>query len=117
MPVKLASLIHDLSKEIKLEDLARRLPYEEAQLQQNLELLKLPEDYGVMIEKQAKDEAEELPTVMSFVFFKAQLAVIEKALKIAQERLPKGAKNLKALSIEQICADFLANQEVNSETQ
>ena len=32
VPIKLASLIHDLNKEIKLEDLAKRLPYEEAQL-------------------------------------------------------------------------------------
>ena len=51
VPVKLASLIHDLSKEIKLEDLAKRLPYEEPQMMESLELLKLPEDFGKAIEE------------------------------------------------------------------
>jgi ParB family chromosome partitioning protein len=54
VPVKLASLIHELSKEIKLEDLAKRLPYEEPQMLNNLELLKLPEDFSKAIEEQAK---------------------------------------------------------------
>lgn len=115
VPLKLAALIHDLSKEIKLEDLAKRLPYEEAQLQHNLELLKLPEDYGAVIEQQAQEEADELPSVVSFVVYKEQLAVIEEALKIAQEKLSKGTKNLKALALEQICADFIARQAVSSE--
>ena len=59
VPVKLASLIYDLSKEIKLEELAKRLPYEKPQMLDNLELLKLPEDFGRIIEEQARKEEED----------------------------------------------------------
>lgn len=108
IPIKLASLIHDLNREIKLEDLAKRLPYEEPQMLDNLELLKLSEDFGKAIEDQAKKEEQELPTVISFVVYKEQAEVIEEAVKIATETLPKGTKNLKALALEKICADFIA---------
>ncbi|MDD4874765.1 MAG: ParB/RepB/Spo0J family partition protein, partial [Dehalococcoidales bacterium] len=70
VPVKLASLIHELSKEIKLEDLAKRLPYEESLMLNNLELLKLPEDFTKTVEEQAMKEADELPFVISFVLYK-----------------------------------------------
>ena len=117
VPVKLAFLIHDLSKEISLEDLAKRLPYEEPQLMDSLELLKLPEDFGKEIEAQAKKEAEELPSVISFVVYKEQLEVIEKAIKIVTESLPEGAKNLKALALEKICVYFIAGQEVKRKSE
>jgi len=116
VPVKLASLIYDLSKEIKLEDLAKRLPYEEPQMLDNLELLKLPEDFGREIEEQARKEEQELPTVISFVVYKEQSEVIEEAIKIALESLPREAKNLKAMALEKICADFIAKQEVKNES-
>ena len=117
VPVKLASLIHDLSKEIKLEDLAKRLPYEEVQMMDALELLKLPEDFGKAIEEQAMKEEEELPALITFVVYKQQLEVIEQALKIATESLPREAKNLKALALEKICAQFIAGQEVNTQAE
>ena len=117
VPVKLASLIHELSKEIKLEDLAKRLPYEEPQMLNNLELLKLPEDFSQSVEEQARKEAEELPSVISFVLYKNQLEIAEKAIKIAIEKLPKGAKNLKALALEKICAYFITGQEVKKESE
>jgi len=117
VPIKLASLIHDLNKEISLEDLAKRLPYEEPQLMDSLELLKLPEDFGREIEAQARKEAEELPSVISFVVYKEQLEVIEKAINIATRELPEGAKNSKALALEKICAYFIEQQEVKKKPE
>ena len=117
VPVKLASLIHDLSKEIKLEDLAKRLPYEEPQMMDALELLKLPEDFGKAIEEQAMKEEAELPALITFVVYKKQLEAIEQALKIATESLSKEAKNLKALALEKICAQFIAGQEDKSQPE
>lgn len=114
VPVKLAHLIYDLSKEIKLEDLAKRLPYEEPQLKDNLELLKLPEDFGKTIEEQAKKEEEELPSVISFVVYKEQAEIIEKAINIASQKFPEETKNAKALALERICTYFLAGQEVKA---
>lgn len=107
IPVKLASLIHDLSKEIKLEDLAKRLPYEELHLMDQLELLKLPEDFGKQIEEQAKKDEDEMPIVVSFVLYKSQLKVLEDAIRTVAEVIPSGAKNTKALALEAICSYFL----------
>ena len=116
VPIKLASLIHELSKEIKLEDLAKRLPFEEPQMLDNLELLKLPEDFGKEVEEQAKEEAQELPLVISFVVYKKQAEIIEKAITMATQSLPEGAKNLKAMALEEICADFIVRQKVKTDS-
>lgn len=112
VPVRLASLIHDLNKEIPLEELARRLPYEEPHLLDSLELLKLPEDFGVAIELQAKEEMAEMPMAVFFVLYKKQVEVIEQAIKTAGESLPEGTKNLKAVALEKICAEYNALQVV-----
>lgn len=117
IPLKLASLIYDLSKEIKLEDLAKRLPYEEVQLMDNLELLKLPEDFGKTLEDQAKKEGEELPLIISFVVYKKQLEIIDEAIRVATKTLPEGAKNLKAMALERICADFIEVQRVRGDSK
>jgi ParB/RepB/Spo0J family partition protein len=63
----LSELIYDLSKETTLDDLATMLPYEEAQLFDALELLKLPDGLDKMLEDQAEKEAQEAPKVLSFV--------------------------------------------------
>lgn len=113
VPVKLASLIHELSKEIKLEDLAKRLPYEEPQLIDNLELLKLPDDFGKEIEERAMAEEQEMPSVMTFVVEKEGAELVEEAIKKVVERLPEGTKNMRAIAIEKICSYFLSGQYVN----
>jgi len=111
IPIKLASLIHELNKEISLEDLAKRLPYEEPQLLDNLELLKLPDDFGKDIEDRSDLEEAELPTVISFVVYKNQADTIEDAVRKASELLPDGTKNVKALALEKICTYFLSGQQ------
>ena len=111
VPIKLAHLIHDLSKEIKLEDLAKRLPYERPQMLDNLELLKLPDGFGKELDIKAQDEEAELPSVISFVVYKNQEEAIERAINIASQDLPEGTKNKKALALERICAYFLKNKE------
>jgi ParB family chromosome partitioning protein len=110
IPVKLAALIHDLNKEIKLEDLAKRLPYEEPILTDHLELLKLPEDFGTAIEEQARKDEEEMPLVMSFVLTKRQAAVLEEAVKNAKIRLAEDTKNSKAVALEAVCAYYVENK-------
>ena len=53
-----------------------------------------------------------MPSVVSFVLYKKQLEVVEEAIKLALEGLPKEAKNLKAIALEHICAEFIAGQGV-----
>jgi ParB family transcriptional regulator, chromosome partitioning protein len=117
IPLKLASLIHDLNKEIKLEDLAKRLPYEEVQLMDSLELLKLPDNLDKTIEAQALKEEEEMPLVISFVLYKKQLEVVEKAINTAFQDLPKETKNQKAVALEKICAQFIEQEGLKKEPE
>lgn len=117
VPVRLAALIHDLNKEISLEDLARRLPYEEPHLLDSLELLKLPEDFGMAVERQAVEEAEQMPVVVSFVLSRRQAEVLEEAIQIAAETLSEGTKNRKAVALERICLDFIEQQAVKDEPE
>ena len=117
VPIKLASLIHDLNREMTLKELARRLPYDEPQMMDTLELLKLPENYGSKLEEQALKEEAELPSVISFVVYKNQLEAIEEAIKTATRDLPEGAKNLRALALEKICAEYIVSKEVKTKTE
>lgn len=117
VPIKLASLIHDLNQEISLGDLAKRLPYNEPQMMDTLELLKLPDDYGSELKAQALKEETELPSVISFVVYKNQLETIEKALTGAVETLPEGAKNLRALALEKICVEYITQQEIKAKIE
>jgi ParB family chromosome partitioning protein len=117
VPIKLASLIHDLNRDIKLEDLAKRLPYEEPQMLDSLELLKLPEDFAKEIEEQALKEEGELPSVISFVAYKTQLDAIEEAISIASKEFPEGTKNLRALALEKVCLEYIAQQKVKTKTE
>jgi ParB family chromosome partitioning protein len=117
VPVRLASLIHDLNKEISLEELARRLPYEEGHLMDSLELLKLPEDFGMAVERQALEDAEEMPMVVSFVLSRKQAEVLDEAIETAAESLPEGTKNRKTVALERICADFIERQVLKDEPE
>ncbi len=115
IPVRLAHLIHDLNKEIKLEDLAKRLPYDEPVLMDHLELLKLPDDFESLVENQALLEEEELPRVVSFVLKKDQAEVLEEAIEIATKTLPDAPKNARALALERICSYFIEHTRVSAE--
>ena len=117
VPVKLAALIHSLNKEIKLEELAKRLPYEEVQLKDNLELLKLPDNFGDEIKQQAKAEENQLPGVISFVVYKDQEEIIEKALEKAKQKLPDGTKNSKAIALANLCNYFIQAQQDTNKTE
>jgi ParB family chromosome partitioning protein len=117
VPIRLASLIHDLNKEIPLADLARRLPYEEPQLLDSLDLLKLPEGFGQGVEVKAQEEAGELPTVVSFVLYKDQMDTMEEALRIAGKELPELTKNRKAMAMTLVCAEYIERQGVKAQNE
>lgn len=110
VPALLADLIHDLNKEISLPDLETLLPYSTAQLDDYLELLKLPEGLDAMLEEQAKAEEAEAPVVITFVLDKKQNELfegaVEKALKDAG-----ATRNKKGRAVELISRAFLGQKE------
>ncbi|HLN63082.1 MAG TPA: ParB/RepB/Spo0J family partition protein [Symbiobacteriaceae bacterium] len=56
VPLRLAALIHDLNREMTLDEIEAALPYERVELEDSLELLKLPA--GIDVEAQAREAQE-----------------------------------------------------------
>jgi ParB-like chromosome segregation protein Spo0J len=84
LPSLLASLVHDLSKELTLEDLETQLPYSVSELKDSLELLKIPDGLEAFLEEEAAKLERERPTILSFVLEDAE--TVERAIAAAQEK-------------------------------
>jgi ParB/RepB/Spo0J family partition protein len=84
LPSLLANLVHDLSKELTLEDLETQLPYSVNELKDSLELLKIPDGLEALLEEEAERLEREQPTVLTFVVDDAD--PVEKAIAKAQAR-------------------------------
>lgn len=70
VPIKLANLIHDLNRTMTLDDLEAALPYDKAELKDDLALLKLPTDIDRVIEEKAEKERKQEPIFISAVIYK-----------------------------------------------
>lgn len=97
LPTLLASLIHDLSKELSLEDLENQLPYSVAELQDSLELLKLPDGLDDYLAREADRQARERPQILSFVVEDA--ATVEQAIEAARRREGIGTRGKALVAI------------------
>lgn len=103
VPALMAELIHDLSRDTSLDDLATMLPYSTAELRDFEELLKLPDGLDAWVEEQAEKEAREAPKVLSFVV--DDEAPIERAVQHAMERLE--GKNRRGRALGLLAAAYL----------
>ena len=84
LPNLLGSLIHDLSKELTLEDLETQLPYTINELKDSLELLKIPDGLDAFLEEEAAKQARDQPTILSFVVENAE--IVERAIEAAKTK-------------------------------
>ncbi len=83
LPNLLANLVHDLSKELTLDDLESQLPYSISELKDSLELLKIPDGLEAYLNEEAARQEREQPTILSFVVDDAE--TVERAIAKAQE--------------------------------
>lgn len=83
LPNLLANLVHDLSKELTLEDIESQLPYSISELKDSLELLKIPDGLEAYLDEEAERQERERPTILSFVVDDAE--TVERAIVKAQE--------------------------------
>ena len=83
LPNLLANLVHDLSKELTLEDLESQLPYSISELKDSIELLKIPDGLEAYLDAEAERQERERPTILSFVVEDAD--TVERAIAKAQE--------------------------------
>ena len=82
LPNLLSNLVHDLSKELTIEDLESQLPYSMSELKDSLELLKIPDGLEDYLDEEAERQERERPTILSFVVEDAD--TVERAITKAQ---------------------------------
>jgi ParB-like chromosome segregation protein Spo0J len=104
LPNLLSELIHDLSKEITLEDIESQLPYSMEELKDSLELLKIPDGLQAYLADEAARQELERPKILSFVVEDCE--TIEQAITAAMARQEKNPTRGRALL--DICKYYLA---------
>lgn len=106
VPTLLGQLIHDLNRELSLQDLSTWLPYSEAELEDTLEVLKIPDGLKEYLDAEIERAEKERPQILSFVVGDAQ--PIERALGAAQTR--GGAGTTRAQALVAICRAYLGEE-------
>jgi len=105
LPIKMALVIADLSKRIPVDALERELGFEEHELVDQLELLKLPDDIGKTIELAAEQEEREALSVLTFVVRKPQADLIERAIDTLEKEV--GGPNPRGRALEHLVKKYL----------
>ena len=80
LPSLLASLVHDLSRELSLDDLASQLPYSVPELDDLLRLLQIPDGLEAELAAEAERMERERVRVLAFALSAEQEAVVEEAI-------------------------------------
>jgi ParB family chromosome partitioning protein len=88
LPNLLATLVHDLSAELTMEDLESQLPYSAEELKDSLEILKIPDGLEAFLDEEVARQENERPKILSFVVDDEE--AIEKAIEKAQKMTPNG---------------------------
>jgi len=97
LPTLLADLVHDLSKELVLEDLEKQLPYSLDELKDSLDLLKIPDGLDDFLRAEAERQARERPQILTFVVEDAD--VIERAIELAKRKHEVGTRGAALVAI------------------
>jgi ParB/RepB/Spo0J family partition protein len=80
VPALLAELVHDLSRELTMEDLESQLPYDTAELADLQDLLKIPEGLEAELAAEAERMERERPHILSFALSPEQAEIVEEAV-------------------------------------
>jgi ParB-like chromosome segregation protein Spo0J len=84
LPSLLGVLVHDLSRDLSLDDLETQLPYTLDELKDSLELLKIPVGLDSFLQEEAARQARERPTMLTFVV--DDVDVVEDAIEAVKTR-------------------------------
>jgi len=105
VPRRLAELVHDLNCTYAVDDLAKMLPWSASQLQDSLELLKLPADLETGLQEQASRDAAEAPVPVTVILVGREHQQFEQAMTKAKEELGRGARRGQCLAA--ICRAYV----------
>ena len=87
LPHLLAELVHDLSRELTLDDLASQLPYDVMELEDLQSLLRIPDGLEEELAAEVERMERERPRVLSFALTAEQAEAVETAVSRAQPGL------------------------------
>ena len=87
VPALLAELVHDLSRETSLDDLASMLPYDVPELEDLQDLLRIPDGLEDELAAEAERLERERPRILSFAVSPTQEETIEEAVDRALMRV------------------------------
>jgi len=104
LPDLLANLVHDLSRDVTLEDLETQLPYSIDELKDSLELLKIPDGLEAYLAEEVARQEKLRPQILSFVVDDAE--IVEGAIKAAMARQEGNPTRGRALL--DICRHYLS---------
>ncbi len=82
VPALLAELVHDLSREMSLDDLASQLPYDVPELEDLQDLLRIPDGLEAELAEEAERMERERPRILSFAVSPEQEGIVEKAMAL-----------------------------------
>lgn len=91
--------IHDSGK-YNLEELAEKLGFNNSEIKERLEAIKIDQDLINKLEKDAKEQEDILPVLMTFALDKKDTEIIEQALALADEKT-------RGEALREVCAGYL----------
>lgn len=97
LPTLLANLVHDLSKELAMEDLEKQLPYSLDELNDSLALLKIPDGLDDFLKAEAERQVQNRPQILTFVVEDAE--AVERAIETAKRELGLGTRGAAIVAI------------------
>lgn len=109
VPSLLSNLLHELEQEMPLDDLEATLPYDTGEIQDVLALMQLPEGFAGDVERQAKEQDKDAPTVLTIALDAEQARVWDEAREIALEETGPG-KNPNALAVSAMAKAYTARR-------
>jgi len=104
LPHLMAELLYDLNHDSSLEDLVTQLPYSLREMEDSLELLKLPSGLDLQLEKAVREHEAGSPTQLTFLVDEAQ--PVESAIEEIAEGLE--GKNRRGRALVQLAQWYLA---------
>jgi len=106
IPIRRASLVHELLSDMNIPDLSGLLPETEKQIEELHTLLEFPaEEIAAQLEEETEQAEKSMPRVISFVVTPEQEEVIENAVELASDGTP--GRDRKAKGLFNIASNYI----------
>lgn len=106
VPSLMASLLRDLEEGMPIADLEATLPMTEAEIEDHLSLLQVPEGFADDLEQEQEKKDKTAPEVVTIVLDRKQFITWNRALAAAEDEVG-GARNPKARTLEILADNYL----------